>query len=290
MTHPFQANYLLIDGALRPDAVVGLYQRHELFEIEPLYMDTRWKDLYDLGPILVKPLPDSALLSDWLIDESLRADSTLIYSRASIEQLAKHLRHFINPADCRGGSGLLRFADPLVAHFWLSSYPASSDAHLGPIEHWWVATPKQSWEPQAYIPWQVFSGQAREATWDERTALLGEDQLVALDQAQHVRFVARVHTRLSTRNPQFFLAMSAEQISAWLYLCLQRGLAWGLVNERALILWFESCVDHGQDFISQDPYLNWIHSDPANTCLSPDARIRTFDFYRHSLKGTGHDS
>ena len=290
MTHPSQANYLLIDGALRPDALVGLYLRHELFEIEPLYMDTRWKDLYDLGPILVKPLPDSELLSGWLAEESLWGDSTLIYSQAPIQQVADHLRHFINAPDCRGSSGLLRFADPLVAHFWLSSYPGSSDAHLGPIEHWWVAKPRQHWEPKAEIPWQVFNGPTSQTTWDERNALLGEDQLVALDQAQHVRFIARVHARLSTRNPQFFLAMSAEQISAWLYLCLQSGLAWGLVNERALILWFESCVDHGQDFISQDPYLSWIHSDPANTCLSPDARIRAFDVYRHSLKDTGHDS
>ena len=288
MTYPSQASYLLIDGALRPDALVGLYLRHELFEIEPLYMDTRWKDLYDLGPILVKPLPDSALLSGWLAEESLWGDSTLIYSQAPIQQVADHLRHFINPPDCRGGSGLLRFADPLVAHFWLSSYPASSDAHLGPIEHWWVAKPRQHWEPKAEIPWQVFSGQASQATWDERNALLGEDQLVALDQAQHVRFIARVHEWLDELNPQFFAAMSSEQISEWLSSTLQSGLAWGLVTERALILWAEACVDLGQNFISQSVYQNWL-SNELNPPLPPDIRIKAFDEYRQSQKDTAHD-
>lgn len=288
MTHPSQANYLLIDGALRADALVGLYLRHELFEIEPLYMDTRWKDLYDLGPILVKPLPDSTLLSGWLAEESLWGDSTLIYSQAPIQQVADHLRHFINPPDSRGGSGLLRFADSLVAHFWLSSYPASSEAHLGPIEHWWVAKPRQHWEPKAETPWQVFSGQASQTTWDERNALLGEDQLVALDRAQHVRFIGQVHEWLGERNPEFLIAMSSHQISDWLSSTLQSGLAWGLVTERALVLWAEACVDLGQDFISQSVYQNWM-SNKWNGRLPPEIRIKAFDDYRHSQKDTAHD-
>ena len=288
MTHPSKANYLLIDGALRPDALVRLYQRHELFEIEPLYMDTRWKDLYDLGPILVKPLPASALLSEWLVDESLWADSTLICSKAPIEQLAKHLRHFINPPDCRGGSGLLRFADPLVAHFWLSSYPACSGEHLGPIEHWWVAIPKQRWEYKAEIPWQVFSGQACRSAWDERTALLGEDQLVALDRAQHVRFISQVHEWIGERNPQFFIAMNGQQISDWLSSTLQSGLAWGLATERALVLWAEACMDLGQNFISLSVYQNWM-SNGSNGRLPSDIRIKAFAEYRQSQKDTAHD-
>jgi hypothetical protein len=268
--------------------MIELYLRHEVFEIEPLYMDTRWKDLYDLGPILVKPLPDSTLLSAWPLDESLWADSTLIYSQASIEQLAKHLRHFINPPDCRGGSGLLRFADPLVAYFWLSSFPENPGVHLGPIEHWWVATPKQRWESMATIPWQVFSGRASQTMWDERNALLGEDQLVALEQAQHMRFIGQVHEWLGERNPQFFTEMSAQQISEWLSSNLQSGLAWGLITEQALVLWAEAFVDLGQDFTSQSVYQNWL-SNESNGRLPPEIRIKAFDEYRNLQKDIAHD-
>ncbi|MCF5602739.1 DUF4123 domain-containing protein, partial [Pseudomonas syringae] len=36
------ANYLLIDGVLRPDAIKQVYQRAEPMEIMPLYLGTRW--------------------------------------------------------------------------------------------------------------------------------------------------------------------------------------------------------------------------------------------------------
>lgn len=49
-----QANYLLIDGLLRPDAVKQLYQYDEPIEIAPLYLGTRWAEIMDLGPVLVR--------------------------------------------------------------------------------------------------------------------------------------------------------------------------------------------------------------------------------------------
>lgn len=204
MNHPAQANYLLMDGTLRPNALAELYQRHEPFEIDALYLGTRWKDLHDLGPILIKPDSHSSLLSEWLEEPSLRTDSTLIYSRAGIGHVAAHLRRFISPPDCLGGGGLLRFADPLVAHFWLSSYPTGSGLHLGLIEHWWVGMPRHIWEPPRQPQWHTFSGQDLGASWDERHALLGEDQLSALDLAQRWRFTGRVYNWLNERNPPLF--------------------------------------------------------------------------------------
>jgi len=291
MNHPAQANYLLIDGALRADALVGLYQRHELFEIDALYLGTRWKDLHDLGPILIKPDSRSPLLSEWLDHESLRKDSTLIHSRANIEQVANHLRRFISPADWLGGGGLLRFADPLVAHFWLSSYPNGSSQHLGPIEQWWVASPRHSWESPKQMQWQTFSGPGPEFAWDERHALLGEDQLAALELAQRWRFTGRIYDWLGERNPDFFAEMADAQISHWLYSSLEAGLGWGLVTERALAMWVEACVDYGQDFASrpQSPYQQWINLDAANAGLAPEPRIRAFELYSRTHKEVAHD-
>lgn len=292
MTHPSQANYLLIDGALRPDALVGLYLRHELFEINPLYLDTRWAELHDLGPILVKPHPDSGLLSEWLVDESLRKDSTLIYSEAPIQQVAEHLGRFVYPPDCRGVSGLLRFADPVVAHFWLSSFPPGCDLHLGPVQHWWVGSPRQVWESQPLPLWQTFSRSDGPSSWsDEPHVLLGEEQLAALDKAQSWRYTARVHTWLGEQNPQFFAAMSGSQISGWLHSSLQAGLAWGLFTERGLVIWIENCAEDGDDFATrpQGRYQNWLKLDPANARLSPESRIEAFDAHRSAQKDVAHD-
>lgn len=43
------ANYLLIDGLLRPDAIKQLYQRSEPLSIKPLYLGTRWAPLKERG-------------------------------------------------------------------------------------------------------------------------------------------------------------------------------------------------------------------------------------------------
>lgn len=287
MTPPSQANYLLIDGASRPGALVGLYQRHEVFEIDPLYLSTRWKTLYELGPILVKPLSGSTLLSDWLVDKALRADSTLISSEASIQEVANHLRQLATPPYSSGGTGLLRFADPLVAHFWLSSFSGSDNLHLGPIQHWWVGKPKQTWEPCLQPPWQAFSGRGSGLPWDNRYALLGPDQILALERAQYWKFLGRVHAWISERNPSFFFNMSSPQITEWLDSSLTAGVEWGLVTERGLVIWMEACADDGQDFATRPHglYQNWLTLDSAHTCLSPEARIEAFDAHRHAQKG-----
>jgi hypothetical protein len=287
MTAPSQANYLLIDGASRPGALVRLYQRHEVFEIDPLYLSTRWKTLYELGPILVKPLPGSELLSDWLVDEASWADSTLIFSEASIQPVADHLRRLITPPHSSGGSGLLRFADPLVAHFWLSSFSSSDNLHLGPIQHWWVAKPKQTWEPCSQPPWQAFSRRDSGLLRDNRYALLGTDQILALERARHWEFLGRVHTWICERNPSFFFSMSSPQITDWLDSSLTAGLDWGLVTERGLVIWMEACADDGQDFATRPHgyYRNWLTLDSAHVCLSPEARIEAFDAHRHAQKG-----
>lgn len=291
MNHPDQANYLLIDGASRPDALAGLYRRHELFEIEALYLGTRWKDLHDLGPILIKPDSRSSLLSEWSENESLRKDSTLIYSRMGIEQVAAHLRHFIFPPDCMGGGGLLRFADPLVTHFWLSSYPDGSSQHLGPIEHWCVGLPCHSWESPQRVPWQIFSGPCSETLWNERFAVLGEDQLVALELAQRWRFTSRIYDWLGERNPDFGEDLSDSQIGEWLYSSLDAGLEWGLVTERALAMWMEACVDYDQDFTTrpQSPYQQWLNLDATNAGLAPEQRLRAFELHSRTHKEVVHD-
>ena len=290
MRHPSQANYLLIDGALRPDAMVKLYQRQEPFEIDPLYLGTRWETLYEMGPILVRPSQDSTLLSDWIVDESLRADSTLIESQAPIQLLADHLRRFINPPQSGKRTALLRFSDPLVAHFWLSSFSENADPYLGIIDCWWVAKPTQNWEPRAQSPWQGFSGGLPSQAWNDH-ALLAADQMSALEQVQRWRFIGRIHAWLSLRNPQLFAAMNSSEITQWLKSGLQAGLEWGLFTERGLAIWMEACADDGLAFITsqESRYHSWLIQNPAAARMPCEALIDAFDAYRHAQKEPAGD-
>ncbi|SES17399.1 DUF4123 domain-containing protein [Pseudomonas sp. NFPP19] len=295
MNSPSQANYLLIDGALRPDALVSLYQRGEALEIEPLYLGTRWDELKDLGPILVSAQHASNLISEWQQSPIWQADTCLLFSRAPLRQVAEHWRRFIAPPDVLGGNGLLRFADPRVMHHWLSSYPSEQLSQvMGPVERMWINTPPHSWNPFDSPCLTSFSHSDLSEPRTIPLATLSEEQLTALEQAYHWQFKEQLYEWLNQRDPLTFTRLSSEQIERWLEYVLSSGNAWGLVSERALVIWAETCVDWGKDFATrpQGPYQDWLDLNPEHASLAPELRIEALDDYRqHRLgaKDTAHD-
>lgn len=294
MSSPSQANYLLIDGVLRPDAIVSLYQRSEALDIEPLYLGTRWGELQDLGPILVSPQGASNLISEWQQNAAQQADGCLLFSRAPLNVVAEHLRRFIAPTDALGGNGLLRFADPLVMHHWLSSYGAEHLRQvMGPVEHMWVKTPIHKWQITGNQTLTSFTHSGSPETWDKSFAMLGESQLAALELAYRWQFKERLYEWLNERDPQTFSLLNNDQTESWLEQVLDSGSAWGLISERALVTWAEICVDWNRDFATRphSPYQDWLSLNPEHGRLAPELRIKALDDYRQQLleaKDTAH--
>lgn len=283
MTNVTQANFLLIDGVLRPDAIVQLYQRGEPLEIEPLYIGTRWKELHDLGPILVKLPSNTPLLSEWQQNHLTQADSCPLFSRASLSTVADHLRHFICPPDFHGNTGLLRFADPLVMYHWLTSYgPEQLSQVLGPVETIWVNTPVHTWQSSGDTPVSSFIRPHSTDVRDKNFAILGENQISALELAYRWQFKERLYAWLNTRDPQTFSLLDNDQTERWLNQVLDSGSAWGLVSERGLVTWAETCVDWGRDFATRldSPYQDWLRLAPEQGRLAPELRIEALDDYR----------
>lgn len=291
MSRPEQANWLLIDGVLSPWTLADLFLREASPEIYPLYQGTRWESLHDLGPILLKPSAGSSLIKDWFGDPAAQRYSTLLCSAESPQKVTSHLRHFICPPDALGGNGLLRFSDPLVAHYWLSSFSNEQrDQQLGPIDHWWVRQPTHSWEPQPETSWQLFSRTAPGVPWEAHHANLGHAQLAALDQAHRWKFEEDAYLWLIERSEQTFAGLNSQQTSDWLKDTLEAGMDWGLVGEKALIIWLETCLDLGGDFAtrSDSPYQTWLGLNPEHARLAPEVRIKAFDHSRYPHEETAH--
>lgn len=283
MSNISNANFFLIDGVLRPDAIPTLYQRGEPLEIVPLYLGTRWSGLRDLGPILVKTQGNSSVLRDWQQNHLAQGDSSPLFSRAALNEVAAHLRHFICPPDLNGNKGLLRFADPLVAHYWLSSYgPAHLSHVLGPIETIWVKTPVHTWQSTVDAAITPFLRPQSREPRDKNFSLLGEQQVAALELAYRWQLKERLYAWLNTRDARTFSLLSSEQTEWWLEHVLDSGNAWGLVSERGLATWAETCVDWGRDFASRphSPYQEWLSQSPINRHLAPELRIEALDDYR----------
>lgn len=275
-----QANFLLIDGVLRPDAIARLYQRGEPLDIVPLYSGTRWSKLHDLGPILVSLQGPSSVLDETRENAARQADACLLSSSALINVVAQHLRRLIAPADALGGKGLLRFADPVVARYWLGSYRDTHlDAILGPIDAWHVPETLHTWEPAHSSGWRssVRTGPAPE--WVDTNAQLGDLQLNALDQAARWRFMQRLHSSLEQRHPQALARIDNSQLSQWFDERLDEARAWGLASERSFAIWVEYSLRWGIGFTqhADGPYQQWLARTPEAFKLAPELRIQQMD-------------
>ncbi|MFS2160482.1 DUF4123 domain-containing protein [Pseudomonas sp. Pseusp122] len=280
MNNVSQANFLLIDGVLRPGAIARLYQRGESLDIVPLYMGTRWAGLHDLGPILVSPQGPSSLLDETRANAARQADACLLSSSAPINAVAHHLRRFLAPADVLGGVGLLRFADPLVARYWLGSYrDAHLDAILGPIDAWHAPEIPHAWEPAQPLRWCSSVRTAPAPEWVDTHAQLGDLQLNALDQAARWRFMEQLHSGLEQRHPHALARINNSQLSQWFDERFDEARAWGLASDRSLAIWVEYSLRWGDGFTQRPdgPYQQWLARSPDALTLAPELRLQQMD-------------
>ena len=280
MSSSSDANFLLIDGVLRPNAAASLYQRGEPLEVWPLYIGTRWAELHDVGPILVALQGPSNLISETCKNAFQQADASLLYSRAPIQVVAAHLRRFIAPPDVLGGKGLLRFADPLVTRYWLGSYQGMHlDAVLGPIDAWHTPENPHSWALEQPAQWKSFYRAAPAPEWADTDAQLGDAQLRALDQAARWRFMERLNQSFERSHPQRMAQLDKRTRTQWFDQRLDEAQTWGLSSERSLAIWAEYSLRWGAGFTERPdtPYQQWLASTAGALKLAPELRIQQMD-------------
>ncbi|GAB7532890.1 hypothetical protein PS3A_53060 [Pseudomonas sp. 3A(2025)] len=276
--------FVLIDGLLLPEALRQLYGRGETLEIDPLYLGTRWSPLKDKGPILVQA--SERLENEWLHKGHWHACSSLLYSQAAMPTLAAHLRRFLCPPDYLGNASLLRFADPLVLHAWLSSQEqAHLDRTLGPIEQLRVAIPRQPWHRESASVADGIATFARDRTeqaWESSFALQGPAQLEAFEQAYDFLFKRRLYDWITRETPGAFATERSEQIDNWLDHSLRSGRDWGLISEFALATWVRHSHALGLDFVNApgSVWQQWQAKHPEQQALAPELRLDAFDIYQ----------
>lgn len=279
-------NYLLVDGVLRSDAIRQLYQRDEPLSIKPLFLGTRWEALKDQGPILVQAHTPSRLVEEWRTSPDWHLDASALYSPAPAQVVSDHLRRFIAPPDHLGRCSLLRFADPVVLHHWLSSYSADNLASvLGPIEHIWLRQPVHSWQPRPRAPFTSFIRQRPPRAWTGDAALLAEPQLTGLKEASWWLYKERLYKWLGSLDAGTFADKTGPQIENWFTHALDGARRWGLYTEYGIAIWAELCQLWGLDFIDvkDGPYRQWLNEHPEQTRLMPEMRIEALNSFRVRL-------
>ena len=275
------SNLLLIDGAMRSDAIRDVYRCHEILAIRPLYLNTRFAELHAAGPVLISLAESSPLISETYHRNAHRPDASLLYSTESVDDVTIHLQRFIAPEDRSSGDKvMLRFADPLTTIHWLSSYEgAQRDAVLGPIDAWHVPEHFHTWAPVSPSVWQTFLREAPDPEWDDTLVCLGDEQFSALDHATRWGLRERLNMSLEQNYPRLIASIDKRHRTQWLDDRLDEAREWGLISARGIAIWAEYSLRWGEGF-TQDrdgPYHQWLAHMPDVLKLPPELRIQKMD-------------
>lgn len=277
--------YLLLDGVRYEQALERLYRRDEELQIEPLYAGTPWQDLADLGPILLGLHQDSTLWQEVDDEPEWHAAAAILTSPAPMTQIADHLRQFNQVTDTQGSAYLLRYADPLVAWFWLNSFGSDTAIHvLGPISQWHIVRPQVTWQP-ADAGWQVFDGPGPGAIASPCNPF-GEAQQQGLDQAYRWQLKSRLYACLQANHPVALQHLAPNALDSWLDNRLLTAEAWGLASERSQVIWCALSLTHGDDFatVTDGCYQHWL-SHHQTAAFTPDQRLQ--QYYRTMAEPEG---
>ncbi|WP_018917407.1 DUF4123 domain-containing protein [Vreelandella zhanjiangensis] len=285
------ATHALIDGVRYPDALKRLYRRDDVEEIEPLYLATRWSDLAEHGPIVVK-LKRQGLLSEAndSQDNTLYRALSFINSQADTGQLSRHFRRFITFKGAAGQEQLLRFADPLVTRLWLESYAgALLPSLMGPITTWWVAHWSPNWREQRTFSWQAFQRSDDSSSGNARVVSNSAQapDFLPMAHAQYDALEAVAHWQLKERLTDYFNehartawhALPAQYRGQWLDARLAQAKAWGANTHRQLAIWVDLSLHWGNDFstASDGLYHRWREHAAGGTHLSAQEQLYAMD-------------
>lgn len=277
--------YLLVDGVRYNEALARLYRRAEDIQIEPLYAGTPWQEVADLGPILLEPDQNSPLWKEVAEEPEWHTAAAVLTSDASMTQLADHLRQFNQVTDTQGTTYLLRYADPLVAWFWLKSFGADTPIPiLGPINQWQIVQTQPAWQPAA-TDWHIFNGAI--SGGDLPCNSFGEAQQRALDQAYRWQLKSRLYTCLQINQPAALQRLAEDSLNDWLDSRLSTAEAWGLSSERSHIIWCVLSLTHGDDFATaaNGPYESWLRLHQHTAAFTPDQRLQ--QYYQTTVEPEG---
>lgn len=276
--------YLLVDGVRYNEALARLYRRAEDIQIEPLYAGTPWQEVADLGPVLLEPNRHSPLWNEVAEEPEWHTAAAVLTSDAPMAQLANHLRQFNQVTDTQGTTYLLRYADPLVAWFWLKSFGAGTAIPiLGPINQWQIMQPQPAWQA-ATNDWHVFNGSAGIG---EQGNLFGEAQQRALDQAYRWQLKSRLYSCLQINQPAVLQRLAEGNLNDWLDSRLSTAEAWGLSSERSHIIWCLLSLTNGDDFATaaDGPCQSWLSHHQHTAAFTPDQRLQ--QYYQTTVEPEG---
>lgn len=238
------AHYLVLDGAQIDDLYAHLYSLAEPPDIHPLYQNTAYAALADVGPVLMAFQPNSPLAQTF--EQEWRATSGIwLESNAEPTVLIEHIRSLIHARIDDTSNVLLRFYDPRITSLWLGAMqPAEIDTLLGPINRLHVFSTRG--EQTTYQRTGVASHSARYA--DSPWLRLSQEQLAQMNQAKLHCFDQRLLDHLRLHYPECLEGLNADQQQQWATQCRHNAAKYGYSSAKDVSRWASLCAELSNNF------------------------------------------
>lgn len=230
-------SYLLLDGAHIDNILKRIYDLEPAPEFHLIYQQTRYAELADVGPVLVRAEQGSALLREfqflWEAAAGVALDTSMPEST-----LVSHLRSLIHLRTNADVILLFRYYDPRILKAWLPNMNEAERARvLGPISNihlrFSATEPLQTYQNPTLTEGQVYN--------DKPWLRLDSDQLALLNVARQQYFDQRLIEHVNQWFPTCLANAEAEQRQQWAVKCRSRAAEYGYSSASEVARW-AGCV------------------------------------------------
>jgi hypothetical protein len=137
----FKSKWMIIDGALIVEdaqhiLINQFVNHHQGAEFRNLFVNTKWKEVLDVAPMLVSYHPD---IEAWAQSKAPWRFGLVFESNASLEELVEHWHTLIHCQHIGLEGSLSRLYDPIALYHLLNATEEARQATwLGPISKIWL--------------------------------------------------------------------------------------------------------------------------------------------------------
>ncbi|MBX8503125.1 DUF4123 domain-containing protein [Pseudomonas lijiangensis] len=220
--------YLLLDGVSVPNLAQRLFQWDNLACC--LYQSTRWQDLSDISPYLIKLKGANDPLLAYFREHAHLEWGYLLFSDADVHTLWGHWRHLLSVEHTSGIEVMPRIADPAVMHqlFGLAEQIPSA-RWFGPVEH--VCLPDG-----IEGVWQQHKRTAS-VNSEPETYRLTDQELTALGEVEFRNFVSGLNEHLQTYFPEFMATFAESERRRYAQKVADDAYGQGFSSEQEITLY-----------------------------------------------------
>ncbi|WP_339650721.1 DUF4123 domain-containing protein [Halopseudomonas pelagia] len=232
-----KTHYLLLDGAQIDNLLQRIYELEPAPEPHLLYRQTRYAELADVGPVLVRTEPGSALHAHFHATWAQTAGCELDSSMPE-PAIVSHLRSLIHIRTDGDVVLLFRYYDPRIMRLWLAdlSIPVREQV-MGPIDNISFSG-FESGSVQRFANQSKTAGQRYE---DRPWLQLSGNQLARLNIAKEQCFDQRLVEHVNRWFPDCLAKADAQQRQQWAAACRRSAAEYGYSSASDVARW-AGCV------------------------------------------------